>query len=165
MGLTIYINWEYFLGIIGALIAIAYYTNGRFTRIETSLEWINEALWELKINSDNRLAQLFSSGSPVSLTRAGKRVLHVTGMKAYIDANKERLSKHVHHSPICGPYELQTRAFRFFAHLKFDQAFDRNLKECAFSAGTSTDLLRRIGAIYFRDIAVRAKAAPPVTAP
>jgi hypothetical protein len=38
MGLTIYINWEYFLGIISALIGIAYYTNGRFTKLETSVE-------------------------------------------------------------------------------------------------------------------------------
>ena len=52
-GLIVYVNWEYFLGIMGALIGIAYYTNGRFTSLETSVEWIKEALRALKIMSDN----------------------------------------------------------------------------------------------------------------
>ena len=45
---VIYIDWPYFLGIIGGLIGIAYYTNGRFTRLETSVDWIIDALRELK---------------------------------------------------------------------------------------------------------------------
>jgi len=61
MALTIYINWEYFLGIIGALIGLAYYTNGRFTKIETSLEWMKEALQELKTNSASHTRKLFAT--------------------------------------------------------------------------------------------------------
>ena len=42
MDLVIHVGWEYVLGTIGVLIAIAYYTNGQLTRIETSIEWIKE---------------------------------------------------------------------------------------------------------------------------
>ena len=43
------IDWQYFLGTIGALIGIAYYVNGQFTKLETSMEWLKEALLELKL--------------------------------------------------------------------------------------------------------------------
>jgi hypothetical protein len=66
MDLTININWEYFLGVIGALIGLAYYVNGRFTKIETSLAWLKEALQELKINSEYRTRKLFSSRAPTA---------------------------------------------------------------------------------------------------
>lgn len=42
--IAIDINWEYFLGILGTLIALAYYANGRFTRLETSVEWLKDAI-------------------------------------------------------------------------------------------------------------------------
>jgi len=45
----IYINWEYFLGLLGTIIGIAYYSNGRLTKVETSLEWLKDAVRELRI--------------------------------------------------------------------------------------------------------------------
>ena len=45
--LSIHIGWEYFLGLIGTLIGIAYYTNGRLTRLETSMEWVKDTLTRL----------------------------------------------------------------------------------------------------------------------
>jgi hypothetical protein len=47
-GITIYVDWAYFLGIVGTLIGIAYYANGRFTKIETTVEWLKETLLEIK---------------------------------------------------------------------------------------------------------------------
>jgi hypothetical protein len=47
-GITIYVDWAYFLGIVGTLIGIAYYANGRFTKIETTVEWLKEILLEIK---------------------------------------------------------------------------------------------------------------------
>jgi hypothetical protein len=41
-GLTISVSWEYFLGVMGALIAVAYYTNGRLTGLETSVQWLTD---------------------------------------------------------------------------------------------------------------------------
>jgi hypothetical protein len=42
--LTININWEFFLGVIGTLVILAYYANGRFTKLETSVEWLKDAI-------------------------------------------------------------------------------------------------------------------------
>ena len=52
-GLIIYINWEYFFGVIGVLIGIAYYANGRLTRLETSVEWLKDTLKALKSELEN----------------------------------------------------------------------------------------------------------------
>ena len=51
-GITIYVDWAYFLGIVGTLIGIAYYANGRFTKIETTVEWLKEILLEIKAGLD-----------------------------------------------------------------------------------------------------------------
>ncbi len=42
--LVIDINWEFFLGIVGTLMAMGYYANGRFTKLETSVEWLKSAV-------------------------------------------------------------------------------------------------------------------------
>lgn len=47
-GISIYIGWEYFLGILSALIAMAWYSSGRFTALETSMDWVKNMLLELK---------------------------------------------------------------------------------------------------------------------
>jgi hypothetical protein len=54
--LSIHIGWEYFLGVVGTLIGIAYYTNGRLTRLETSMEWVKDTLTRLtaKLEPDNQ---------------------------------------------------------------------------------------------------------------
>ena len=42
--LIINTNWEYFLAVIGTLVALAYYANGRFTKLEISVEWLKGAI-------------------------------------------------------------------------------------------------------------------------
>jgi hypothetical protein len=54
-GLTINIDWPYFLGIVGTLVGMAYYANGRLTKIETTVEWLKELLLELRDRLDDRL--------------------------------------------------------------------------------------------------------------
>ncbi|ANV99336.1 hypothetical protein LMTR13_03240 [Bradyrhizobium icense] len=44
---TINVNWEYFLAVIGTLVVLAYYANGRFTKLETSVEWMKSAIESL----------------------------------------------------------------------------------------------------------------------
>jgi len=146
------INWEYFLGLVGTLIALAYYANGRFTRLETSVEWLTETFLGLKIVSENGSAKLFGVSSPIFLTQDGEHVLSLSGLKSYIDAHKERLIAQCRRGPSLDQYEVQTSAFRIFAELKFDRPFERQLNEFAFANGISPDLLRRVGAIYFRDV-------------
>jgi hypothetical protein len=45
--LTININWEYFLAVMGTMVVLAYYANGRFTKLETSVEWLKSAIERL----------------------------------------------------------------------------------------------------------------------
>lgn len=146
------INWEYFLGLVGTLIALAYYANGRFTRLETSVEWLTETFRGLKIASENSSARLFGVGSPVSLTREGERVLSLSGLKSYIDTHEEQLTAQCRRDPSSDRHEVQSSAFRILADWNFDRPFERQLNEFAFANGMSPDLLRRVGAIYFRDV-------------
>lgn len=151
--IVVNITWEYFLGLIGTLIALAYYANGRFTRLETSVEWLTETFRGLKIASENSAAKLFETASPISLTQRGERILRLSGLKSYIDDHAEQLSKLLQGDHTSDLYEAQNRAFQLFATLKLDRSFERRLNAFAFSNGVSTDLLRRVGAIYFRDAA------------
>ncbi|WP_027576068.1 hypothetical protein [Bradyrhizobium sp. WSM1743] len=51
--ITIHIGWEYFIGLLSALIAMAWYSNGRFTALETSMEWVKDMLLDLKKSIDD----------------------------------------------------------------------------------------------------------------
>jgi hypothetical protein len=152
--LTINIGWEYFFGIIGTLVALAYYANGRFTRIETNVEWLTEAVRDLSIKAENVSALAFGSHSPVSLTETGEQLLRDSGLKAYIDRRREELTTQIGVFTALDLYTVQQRAFHFFGHLSLESSFARHLDRFAFRKGVSTDLLRRVGAIYLRDVAV-----------
>jgi hypothetical protein len=52
-GITVHIGWEYFLGLLGALVAVAWYSNGRFTALETSMDWVKNMLLDLKRSIDD----------------------------------------------------------------------------------------------------------------
>jgi hypothetical protein len=149
-GIVINISWEYFLGIIGTLMGLAWYASGRFTRLETSVAWLTEVVQALKISSENTTAKLFNSGSPVALTHAGLRVLKTSGLKTYIDSHRDELTAGCRRG--VSPYDVQACAFRLFQDLPFDESFAQHLNQFAFAHGVSTDLLRRVGAIYFRDV-------------
>lgn len=82
--LTIDINWEYFLGLLGTLIALAYYTNGRFTRVETNLDWLSGAVRDLTVRLENVSTKAFALRWPISLTATGEQLLRDTGLKSYI---------------------------------------------------------------------------------
>jgi hypothetical protein len=152
---VIYISWEFFLSIIGSIIAIAYYANGRFTRLETNFDWLSEALRELTIKAENISAKLFDTESPVSLTRAGRRSLEESGLKSYIDIRKRDLVEQLRGLAPFDVYGLQEASFRFLARATFEDGFARRLQKFAFENGMSIDLLRRVGAIYLRDIALK----------
>jgi hypothetical protein len=152
--LVINVSWEYFLGILGSLIAIAYYTNGRFNALETDVGWLRDTISQLLIDAENVRTKLFKNGSPVALTATGYHVLQRSGLKSYIDAKRQTLLSSLNAGSKTDPYELQCRAFRLLADLAFEDIVTHHLNTYAFANGISTDLLRRIGAIYLRDIAV-----------
>jgi hypothetical protein len=152
--LTIDINWEYFLGIIGSLIALAYYANGRFTRLETNFEWLADAVRDLTIKAENASTKAFDARSPLSLTATGEQLLRDSGLKTYIDRRRDELATQLHVIVPLDPYTIQQNAFRLFDRICLDDSFSRHLNKFAFRNGTSTELLRRVGAIYLRDITV-----------
>jgi len=153
--LVINISWEYFLGIMGGLMAIAYYTNGRFTVLETNYAWLKEMVTELLLDAENQQAKLFKNSSAVSLTSKGYHALARSGLRSYIDANRKQLLSQFSDTPPSDAYELQRRVYRLLADLSFDDPVARHLNRFAFANGVSTILLRRVGAIYLCDIAER----------
>ncbi|OGZ46288.1 MAG: hypothetical protein A3J54_02650 [Candidatus Ryanbacteria bacterium RIFCSPHIGHO2_02_FULL_45_13b] len=154
---VIYIDWQYFLGLIGLLILGAWYTNGRFTKLEVSMKWIEDAVKELKLSSDNRRGKesVFDSYSPVSLTPTGSEWLSESGMKKYVDEHAPTLFKTCEEKKETNPYEVQQYIFRVFDELSFDPTTEDSFKKFAYEKGTTMEIIRRIGAIYFRDMCVR----------
>lgn len=151
--LVINISWDYFLGIVGSIVALAYYTSGRFSRIESDVQWLSDAVRDLTIRAENIATKLFSNSSPVSLTLAGQRHLEESGLRSYIDRRKDALIGELHGIPRFDAYRAQDAAFHLLAHIRFDDPFERRLRRFSFESGISTDLLRRLGAIYLRDLA------------
>ena len=152
--IVINIGWEYFLGVMGSLIALAYYSNGRFTALETDIGWLKEMISELSIKAENATTKLFKNGSPVSLTSSGYHVLARCGLRSFVDAHRRTLLASLNAESLSDRYEIQRRAFSLLAELTLDDAVARHLRNFAFSNGLSTTILRRAAAIYLRDMAV-----------
>lgn len=153
--LVISIDWPYFLGMLGSLIAIAYFANGRFTALETTTGWLKEMVTELLLDSENRRTRVYEANSPISLTPTGYQLLQRSGLKSYIESREGTLLSRLGAKAKHDPYELQRRAFRLFDELPFEEIVSRHLNRFAFENGVSTGLLRRVGAIYLRDLAAR----------
>ena len=152
--LSVSISWEFLLGIIGTLITLAYFVNGRLTRLETNFDWLAGAIRDLTVKTENLSAKAFETGSPISLTATGEQLLRDSGLKSYIDRHRNELTLQLEASAPFDLYTIQESAFRLFDRIALDEPFARHLNKFAYRNGTSTDLLRRIGAIYLRDIAV-----------
>jgi hypothetical protein len=153
--LTINIGWEYLLGIIGTLIALAYYANGRLTRIETNVEWLTDAVRDLTVKAENISARAFDVHSPVSLTQTGEQLLRDSGLKSYIDRRRDDLVAQLRAIAPLDLYTVQANAFRLFHRIPFEETFSSHLNKFAYRSGTSVDLLRRVGAIYLRDLTIK----------
>ena len=153
-GLVIHTGWEYFLGMMAALIGIAWYSNGRFTALETSMQWVKDALHDLQVSTDNAsaAAPAFGQGSPVNLKPVGEQWLIESGWRDYIVTNKDELMRMCEETRGTNPYEVQKHIFKFFDTLALSPEFDDRLKRFAFEKGTSMGILRRVGAIHFRNL-------------
>lgn len=156
--ITINIGWEWVLGgsvsIIGTLLWISWKGSARFAALETSMDWVKKTLDELKLNSDNQASgqPLFIARSPVNLTSKGEDWLLESGMKNYIDEKREYFIEHCSKAEIPNPYELQKFIFDYFDGYKFDANFEDGLKKFVFNQGTTMGVMKRVGAIYLRNI-------------
>lgn len=147
--LIIRIDWIYFLGIIGSLIAIAWYSSGRFAKSETLLSTIDKRL----TNVEGRFSGAFQSQSPISLTVRGNKLLEDSGLKKYIDDNKNDLSLNCKvKKNLNNAYDVQETSFNLLDSLVFDTNFDLKIKEYAFQQGIDIAVLKRVGGIYLRNL-------------
>jgi hypothetical protein len=149
---TIRIGWEYFLGIIAALIGVAWYSSGRFTALETSMQWVKEILNEIKLSSDNTTRPAFGAQSPINLLPLGEQWLKESGMGEYIEKNNPSLMTLCEEKRETNPYEVQKFIFKAFDDLKFDKANEDKFKKFAFEKGTTMSVIRRVGGIHFRNL-------------
>lgn len=148
-GIVIKIDWIYFLGIMGSLIAIAWYSSGRFTKAETLLDTIDKRL----TNVEGRFSGAFQTQSPISLTVKGTNLLEGSGLRKYIDDNKKDFSEKCRSGKkIDTAYDVQEAAFDCFDNIIFEPMFETKLKEFAFQQGVDMSVLRRVGAIYLRNL-------------
>ncbi len=153
--ILIQIDWPWALGIVGLLILLAWKGSSRFTKIETDVDWLKDKINDIKASIDNTKIDAFRNASPVALTEIGTNFLDKSGMKDYIDNNKETLVNVCNEVRNTNAYEVQKHIFKYFDNVEFDVDHDKQIKNFAYNKGISTDILRRAGAIYFRDVCLK----------
>ena len=146
------ISWEYFLGVLGTLVLIAWYAASKFSKIETSIEWMKNAIKELKTASDNASSLVFDSQSPINLNSRGEEWLNTSGLKEYLDKNQKKFMSICEDKRNTNSYDVQQYIFMYFDMIEFEPEVERTLKEFAFNKGTTMNILRRVAAIYFRNL-------------
>src|SRR5262249_53673783 len=107
------------------------------------------------IRVENASAGAFETSSPISLTGTGEQLLRDSGLKSFVDGNREHLTTLLAVSAPLDLYAIQERAYRLLESIHFEESFARNLNRFAFRTGTSIGLLRHLAAIYLRDIATK----------
>jgi hypothetical protein len=141
------------LGIIvtvcGSIVGAAWYASGKFSRTETSIEGLDTRL----TNIESYINDVTKTASPISLTEKGNKALQDSGLKDFIDKNKEAfiLECQKNHN-MKSDYDIQISAFKYFDNIFFGDEFDKKIKDYAFNNGLNMDVMRRIGGIYYRDI-------------
>lgn len=119
-------------------------------KIEPDLKDVRERFAAL----EGSLGKTFASASPVKLLPKGEQILNESGLKNYIDENQKVLLEQFKSACITkNQYDIQDQSFRFFDELDFG-IFEDKLKKAAFDHGMNIATIRRIGGIYFRDIAL-----------
>lgn len=156
---------------IPSLVAACIYTGRKFNAVETLESFIKDDLKpELKGFRDHaadtrirlsvvetKLDGFTQTRSPISLTSSGKRLLKESGLRSYIDGNKDLMIAAVtDNGQVENPYDIQQSAAIFFDGYQFPNEVEDDLKKYAYDHGVSLDVLLRIGAIYLRDICLKA---------
>jgi hypothetical protein len=155
---------ESLLGIGAVVLAVGI----AWGKLNTSVSNIDSDVRELKTDVkdvrerfaalEGKTSGLYQAHSPISLTKSGDNTLTESGMKEYIDQNKQILIDACDAgADMRTPYDVQEYVFDFFDSHEFPQEVEDQLKTYAFNQGMNMDVLRRVGAIYLRDIALEQK--------
>lgn len=145
---------------IPSILGIVLYTGRKLSaldRLEKDIEDIVKPdlkdVRERFATLEGKTANLFAQKSPISLTQKGQKILKQSGIKEYIDNNQDILLPECHNAGnMETPYDIQQSVFDMFDNYEFPQKTDNQLKSYAFDNGLSMDMIRRVGAIYFRDL-------------
>jgi hypothetical protein len=156
----IYIGIYKLLGLIAAIISGAWYLAYRLGKVEAKIDGIGVRVdgLESRVNTmEGRLDNAFTGRSPIALLEKGELILAGSGLKDYIDSNKAALFERCRiKNDINNPYDIQNVAFKFFDHVEFPMNLENRLKTFAYGRGISMEVIRRVGAIYFRDLCLEA---------
>ncbi len=106
---------------------------------------------------EGKLSGYTKSFSPIALTPEGKTLLENSGLKTYIDNHQNSMFDFCNENlDMDTAYDIQESVFYYFEHeLAFTDEYDTYIKEYAYNQGVSTEVLRRLGAIYFRDLSLQ----------
>lgn len=159
---------ETLLGIAATVLAIGV----AWGRLNTSVGNIDSDVRELKDDVkdvrerfaalEGKTSGLYQANSPISLTKDGDRTLEESGLKEYIDQNKQVLIDACDAgADMRTPYDVQECVFEFFDSHELPQEMEDRLKTYAYNHGLKLDVLLRVGAIYLRDIALVQKGFDP----
>lgn len=155
---------ESLLGIAAVVLAVGV----AWGRLNTSVNKIDSDVRELKSDVkdvrerfaalEGKTSGLYQAHSPISLTKDGDQTLTESGLKEYIDQNKQVLIDACDAgADMRTPYDVQEYVFDFFDSHEFPQEVEDELKTYAYNQGIKMDVLRRVGAIYLRDLALEQK--------
>lgn len=143
-GTAVTIVWS----VIVAIALAAWWLSHRLTKMETKVDMFEGRLTSM----DGRIDNAMGHGSPIKLLQRGEIILEGSGFKKYIDDNQnELLDKCCTDTKLNNQYDIQEAVFKFFDTHNFGD-FENKIKNAAFNYGSSIEVVRRIGGIYFRDI-------------
>lgn len=116
--------------------------------IRDSLQDIRERFARL----EGSLSGAFQAQSPIALKPIGLEALEKSGFKKWIDEHEDQILAKC--SFMKNPYDIQETAFKLFDQMDFGD-FEPKIKEAAFGYGWSLETMKRVGAIYFRDLCLK----------
>ncbi len=138
--------------ICASLVSLAWAASARFTKTEILLLGLDNRLTTI----EGKFSGAFKSKSPISLQPKGQEMLIKSGLKSYIDNNKDSLLRRCHEiNSLKTAYDVQEATFACFDKINFDLHLETQIKNVAFSEGFTVEVLRRVGGIYFRDVCLR----------
>ena len=160
--IPVYIGgWEVFVlavSFIIPLVTATWFIGTRLSAVTTTVEGLERRFTNLEGRMDNS----FAASSPISLLEKGQKILQDSGLKEFVDENKDSLSESCNsRMKMKNPYDIQIAAFNFFDDYKFEESFEQQLKTTSFNYGVTMSSVRRIAGIYFRDVCLSQKGFRP----
>lgn len=126
-------------------------------QVDTLIDEMKDATTRLT-RIESGAAGLTATKSPISLTEKGESALNDSVLKEFIDGNKKSLVDLCENGhELSTAYDVQEAVFAFMEDYHFPHEIERKLKNYAFENGLNMEMMRRVGAIYLRDIVIEDK--------